>query len=210
MSKYEQYDYRPQERPPLMPGEQILWQAKPKKNAFVINKAMAMMPIALIWLLFDGFFIVTMLSTGEMGGAGFFLVPFFALHLMPVWIWLYNVLTANKHWQNTVYYITDKRILIQRGFASKELETIYYKDIRNVNLKISIIDQMLGVGDIHFDVGLYSQKNRPLTKAFLDVAEPHQVYNRVQQIVMDIQTDIEYPNAYRPEENPGYQTRYRG
>ena len=34
------------------------------------------------------------------------------------------------------------------------------------------------------------------------------VYKLVQKTVLDVQTDIEYPNAYRPDSNPGYNTRY--
>ena len=37
--------------------EQILWRGKPKKNAYVLNAIFKMLPIALIWLLFDGVFI---------------------------------------------------------------------------------------------------------------------------------------------------------
>lgn len=187
-----------------------MWSAKPKKNAFIVNKVLGMLPIALIWLIFDSFFFANVLSVG--GGMGLFMIGFGILHLMPVWIWLGNVLTANRRWKNTVYYVTDRRILIQTGFASQELQTVYYKDIRNVNLRIGIIDKLLGVGDIYFDLGEYysNSKHRTLAKAFLDIEDPQVVYSRVQKVVMDMQTDIEYPNAYRPGENPGYNTQYRG
>ena len=209
MSKYDYYYDDPCERPPLIPGEQILWQAKPKRNAFVVNKVLTMMPFALIWLIFDGFILGQMLSVGD---GLFFLIPFMVLHLMPVWIWLGNMVTANRRWKNTVYYVTDRRILIQTGFIDRDLQTVYYKDIRNVDLRIGLVDKMLGVGDVYFDLGEYRSggKNHALSKAFLDVEEPQAVYTRIQKIIMDIQTDIHYPNAYRPEENPGYQTRYKG
>ena len=29
------------------------------------------------------------------------------------------------------------------------------------------------------------------------------------KVILDIQTDMEFPNAYRPGENPGYNTQYR-
>ena len=32
---------------------------------------------------------------------------------------------------------------------------------------------------------------------------------KIQKIVMDIQTDTEYPNALRPSDNPGYNTSYK-
>lgn len=44
----------------------------------------------------------------------------------------------------------------------------------------------------------------------LDVENPYEIYGKLQNIVLDIQTDIEFPNAYRPDENPGYNTKYKG
>jgi len=211
MYKYHD-DYGTQStRPPVLdPYENLIWMAKPKKNAFILNKVLGMMPLALLWLAFDSFFIAQMAEVG--GSMMLFTGIFMLLHLMPVWIWLGNVITANRRWKNTVYYVTDKRILIQTGFVDQELQTVYYKDVRNVNLKIGLVDKLLGVGDIHFDLGDYysNQKVRTLTKSFLDVDKPHETYTMIQKIVMDIQSDIEYPNAYRPEENPGYNTRYGG
>lgn len=206
MSKYEpNYEYQAQ-KPPVVPGEQVLLCLKPKKNAFVINKVLIMMPFALLWLAFDSFFILNAFGSGM----SWFLIPFMLLHMMPVWIWLWNVITANRSWKNTMYYVTDKRIIIQSGVMDRELRTVYYKDIRDVNLRIGLLDKLLHVGDIHFDLGQYDRKGRNITSAFLDVENPHEVYTRIQKIVMDIQTDIEFPNAYRPEENPGYNTKYDG
>ncbi len=208
MSKYDFDSGYADQRPPLIPGEQVLWSAKPRKNAFIANKVLGMLPIALIWLGLDSIFIRQMF----VGGLQLFSVLFFALHLFPVWIWLGNVITANRRWKNTAYYVTDRRILIQTGFIDSELQTVYYKDIRDVNLRIGLIDKLLGVGDIYFDLGSYQSggKTRVLAKSFLDVDDPKEVYTRIQKIIMDIQTDIEYPNAYRPGENPGYNTKYKG
>ncbi len=208
MSKYDAWGCEVQ-NPILIPGEQILWQGKPKKNAFILNKVLTMLPIAIIWLGFDSMIFGAFSSAGSMGGI---LLLFLIFHLMPVWIWLYNALTAAKKWENTMYYVTDRRIIIQTGFLDAELQSVYYKEIRDVNLRIGLIDKLLGVGDIYFDLGTYyhNGKTRVNRRSFLDIAQPHQVYTRVQKIILDMQADIEFPNAYRPEENPGYNTRYRG
>lgn len=209
MSKYDcQYEYE-QQKPPVAPGEQVLLQLKPKKNAFIWNKVLAMMPIALIWLAFDSVFIGAAFS-GNMGGMSFIVIPFLLFHMMPVWIWLSNVLTAGRRWKNTMYYVTDRRIIIQTGFLDRELQTIYYKDIRDVNLRVGLLDKLLGVGDVHFDMGHTDRKGRSVTRAFLDIENAQEAYTRIQKIIMDIQTDIHFPNAYRPEENPGYNTKYSG
>ena len=215
MSKYERLvDYEVEKESPLVEGESLIWSAKPKKNAFIVNKILAMMPIALIWLAIDLGIIIGFMSTGDVPNEmAFFFIPFFALHLMPVWIWLGNVLTAGKKWKNTKYYVTDKRIIIETGLIGNNYQTIYYKDIRNVTLKVGIIDKLLGVGDIYFELGSYTNlrnDSKTMNQALLDVENPQEIYARLQKIVLDIQTDIEYPNALRPDENPGYNTKYKG
>lgn len=214
MSKYDKYIQYEEELPnPLTEGEQVLWSAKPKKSAFVINNILTMLPFALIWLLFDSIFIVAFVSSGSPKEMIFPLVLFFAFHLMPVWIWLGNVLTANKKWKNTKYYVTDKRIIIQTGIIGASYDTIYYKDIKNVSLKVGIIDKLLKVGDIYIDTGNTTFTNNGTKKilmTILDVENPYEIYGKLQKIVLDIQSDIEFPNAYRPSENPGYNTKYKG
>lgn len=214
MSKYNKYIQYEEEMPnPLAEGEQVLWSAKPKRSAFIINNIVRMMPVALIWLLFDSFIIYVFISTGKIKEMVLPIIIFFAFHLLPVWIWLGNILTASKKWKNTKYYVTDKRIIIQTGIIGASYDTIYYKDIKNVSLKIGVIDKLLKVGDIYIDTGnttLTNSGTKKLYMTILDIEKPYDVYTRLQKIVLDIQSDIEFPNAYRPNENPGYKTKYKG
>lgn len=195
----------------LMPNEQILWSGKPKKNAFVINQSIVMMPFALIWLLIDGGFIAAIIATGEFLAISWFIIPFFALHLLPVWIWLSNVLTAGARWKNTEYAITDKRIIIRGGLVGYDIKSIYYTEISNVSLRVGFVDKMLGVGDVHIlENNIISNGKNVVLPAILDVENPEDVFKKLQKIVIDIQTDIHYPNDLRPGENHGYNTTYNG
>ena len=47
------------------------------------------------------------------------------------------------------------------------------------------------------------------TNALRFVEKPYEVYKQIQQTAMDITTDRQFPNQLRPQENPGYQTRYK-
>ncbi len=106
---------------------------------------------------------------------------------MPVWIWLSNVITAHKRWKNTHYVVTNKRIVIQSGFIGIDYQSIYYKDIHSVYLDVGVIDKCLSVGDIYFElIGQISHKGQP---AFLDIADAFNVYQKIQQIVLE-QNDI--------------------
>ena len=211
MNKYNKIiNYETEPKSPLVKGENLLWSAKPKKSAYIINQILTMMPIAILWLAVDSSFIISMTKNSSNQELTF-IIPFFALHLMPVWIWLVNALTANKKWQNTKYYVTDKRIIIQNGFFAENYQTIYYNDIKNIDLKIGMIDKILNVGDIYIDLGYYHKdRQKKFITGFLDIENAQEIYLQLQKIIMDIQTDIEYPNALRPNQNPGYNTKYDG
>lgn len=202
--KYNKIDnYAANNDNPLVQGENILYQVKPKKSAFIINQILPFTPFALMWLLFDSIFIIGMIKGAKEDlSILLFAIPFFAFHLMPVWIWLGNILTSSKRWENTEYYVTDKRIIIKNGLFASNFQTIYYKEISGVDLRRGLVDQLLNVGDV------YIARNDGGRVAFFDIDNASEIYARLQKTVLDIQTDVEYPNALRPETNPGYHTTY--
>ena len=202
----EEYAYS-QCYPALTAGETILWRGKPKRSAFIASKSLTLLPIAVIWLILDLGFIGNAFQSGDML---YFMIPFFALHLMPVWIWLGSTVTAGRRWKNTNYYVTNRRIIIQSGFFAINETSLFYKDLRNAQLRIGLLDHLFHTGDIVFDSGTILYNNKQQKGPVLeDLENPQEVYNRIQKTILDIQTDIEYPNAYRPAENPGYFTNYR-
>lgn len=211
MNKYDElYSYEDfeEEFDPLVPGEKLIWSGKPKKSAYIINSCLKMMPIALLWLAFDGTIIAMMLSSGEIPtNMIWFFIFFFAFHLMPVWSWLSQMLTASGRWENTKYYVTDKRLIIRTGFIGINFHTVYYKDLKDVLLKVDPIDAALGVGDIIIQTQYGNNSGK---FSFLDVENPNDIYPRLQKIIVDIQSDMEYPNDLRPNENHGYNTEYKG
>ncbi len=183
--------------------EQILWSGKPKKRAYLINAFTKMLPIALIWLLFDGAFIGLMLGTMDEipTAVKIFMVVFFLFHLMPVWIWLSHVLTANRQHENLEYAFTNKRIIIKSGIIGIDFKNIYYSEIESVNLKVGLVDRIEKVGDIYI-------KSNGGANVLYDLENPYTLTEKLQKIVVDIKTDIQFPNNLRPAENDGYSTKY--
>ena len=185
--------------------EQILWRGKPNRKAYIFSSIFSMFPFALIWLLFDSVFIVAMFATNAFSqmpvGAIIGIVIFFAFHLTPVWIWIGNIITASKGYKNLEYVFTNKRIIIRSGIIGIDFKNIYYSEIQSVNLKIGLIDKMLKVGDIYI-------KSKNSSQVLFDISDPYFITQKLQEIVIDIKTDIEFPNGLRPEENPGYNTKY--
>lgn len=183
--------------------EQILWSGKPKKRAFLINAFTKMLPIALIWLLFDGAFIGLMIGTMDEipTSVKTFMTVFFLFHLMPVWIWLSNVLTANRQHENLEYAFTNKRIIIKSGIIGIDFKNVYYSEIDSVNLRVGLVDRIEKVGDIYI-------KSIGGANVLYDLENPYTLTEKLQKIVVDIKTDIQFPNNLRPAENDGYSTKY--
>jgi hypothetical protein len=134
-------------------------------------------------------------------GAVIGIIVFFAFHLTPVWIWLANIITASRGYKNLEYVFTNKRIIIRSGIIGIDFKNIYYTEIESVNLKVGLVDKMLGVGDIYI-------KSNNKAQILFDIEDPYFITQKLQEIVIDIKTDVEFPNGLRPEENPGYNTKY--
>ena len=184
--------------------EEIIWRGKPKKSAFIWSKILTMLPVALIWGLVDGIFIYFLTTNSVFSSAPIwlviFLIVFFLIHLMPVWIWLSNVISASAQHKNIEYAFTNKRIIIRSGLII-DIKNIYYIDIQSVNLRVGLIDRMLKVGDIYI-------KSKLETAVLWDIPNPYIITNKLQKVVNDIKTDMNYPNALRLAENTGFNTIY--
>lgn len=189
----------------LAEGEQILWRGKPKKKAFVWGNILSMMPVALIWLLFDAFFIGIIVYTNKQINMPWqmilFYIAFFAFHLMPVWIWITKIVTANRQYKNLEYAFTNKRIIVKSGIIGIDIKSLYYSEIDSFNLKVGLIDKILKVGDIYIS-------SKSGAQVLYDIENPYVITQKLQQIVVDIKTDIQFPNNLRPESNDGYNTKY--
>ncbi len=191
----------------LAEGEQLLWRGKPKKSAFIWSRVLKMLPIAIIWLCFDGAFIGLMVGLNVFSQIPtmfiVFICVFLLFHLLPVWIWVGNILTANRQHKNMEYAFTNTRIIIRSGVVGIDMNNIYYADIKNVNLKVGFIDKRLHVGDIYI-----TSSNK--AQVLWDIERPYEMTAKLQKIIADIKADTFYPNALRPENNPGYTTKYNG
>lgn len=199
----------------LMVGknETILWRGKPNKKCFLLESVFnPLLPFALIWALVDFGVIFGMSIGGAMSGASFFLVPFFLLHLMPVWLYIGGVFLAVKKYKNTEYIITDRGIYVSGGTFSYTYEMKPFTDLSHINIHRGIFDQWLGVGDVVSvcNHGGYNSNDSHSSHGLTicDIADYREVFSMVKQLQTDIYADTQYPNDLRPAQNHGYQTQY--
>lgn len=194
--------------------ENILWTGKPNKSVFIKERIFSPLFIfAAIWLIFDIAFI-----GGMFGFAGdelpfelFILIPFFILHLAPVWIYLFRVLFAFKEWKNTEYMVTDKAVYAKKGVFTTNCDRKTFQEITNISVHQGIIDKRHDVGDIFIITGFTKNNYNRVERQginIIDIEDYMKVYKLISQTGNDIFSDTMYPNDLRPKENHGYNTEY--
>lgn len=195
-------------------NERIMWEGKPNKKCFIFESIFnPLMPFAILWGIIDfsiiGVGFKDAINNGDQNLL-MFLIPFMALHLMPVWIYLGGVLMTRFRYKNTYYIVTDKAIYVSSGVFTKHINTKPFAEMSHIDLRRGFFDQMFNVGDIICTTSHRSSNGNVAAANITSISEYTEVYNIVTKLQRDIYSDIMYPNDYRPKENHGYNTEYKG
>lgn len=192
-------------------NEKILYEGKPNKKCYVLESIFnPLLPFALIWAIIDFGIIGGVVLAENTENILFFIIPFMLFHLMPVWIYLGGILFTAKRYKNTEYIVTDKAIYVSGGAFTRNINVKPFAELSYINLHRGIFDQMFNVGDIVATSNQMTQRGKSITIIIASVSDYVEVYNLVKKLQTDIYTDVMYPNAKRPSENPGYNTKYKG
>jgi hypothetical protein len=187
-------------------NETVYWVGKPNPVCFMMG-GIPFLIFGIFWGGFDFFFLMQMMKSGKaMLGFG---IPFLMLHSIPCWgsllymVWLF--LAHNR----TFYGYSNRRLMIKTGAIGTDIKTFDYDKISDLEVSVGPLESVFGVGSIRFDTGqAVSSNGRRIMSAFTAIPEPYEVFKKIKQISVDIKTDENYPNAMRPSENPGYNTKY--
>ncbi len=193
------------------PDERILYEGKPNKKCYIFESIFnPMLPIAILWAVIDFGILGSTLFSGNIGGMSIILIPFMFLHLMPVWIYLSGVLFSFRKYKNTSYIVTDRAIYVSSGLFTRNISTKPFAELSHIDLHRGIFDQMFNVGDIIATTNQLDKNGKNATIVLSSISNYTEIYNLVKKLQIDIYSDIMYPNAKRPTENPGYNTKYKG
>ena len=197
-------------------NENILWRGKPNKKCFILESIFnPMLPVAVFWGLIDIFFIGMTVAFNGGSEMLLFLLLFMLIHMMPVWIYIGGVLLSIRKYKHTEYMVTDKGIYVSGGAFSYTCEMKPFTDLAHINLHRGIFDQWLGVGDI---ISVCSHQSMTSSSShshashgisICDIEDYQKVFTMIKELQTDIYSDTMYPNDLRPEENHGYQTKYK-
>jgi len=195
--------------------EKVFWEGKPKFWPFLLGGSVVTTIFGLFWMIFLIHFIVIAainIAQGGLLGWGIFLLPHFWIGIILVFgIPIYQILVY-KH----VYYaITNKRVLFQKGLIGRDFEMTDFDQITNAEVNVGLLDKLFGgsSGSIlistagSFTYGRHGQQiSRPYS--LRNIENPYEVFKFFKKVSHAVKTDIQYPNKYRPQTNPGYNTSY--
>lgn len=185
----------------LLEDEMILVRLKPNIPSLIFESIFKMLPLVLVWLAIDLFIIITIITTGQLEEMIWFIIPFFAIHLAPVWIYIANLVRTRIGAKNIEYVFTDRRIIVRSGVIGIDFVSLMYADVVAVNCKVGITEKLFKVGDI----AIQAKSSSTLLN---NIPDPYFYLSKLQQIVLDLKSDVAFPNDLRPGANHGYKTSY--
>lgn len=201
-------------------NESVMWEGRPHKAVTILEAIFnPMLVFALIWGGIDlGIFGAAIFGFGEVEGMpqqmGIAMLVFFLVHMMPVWIYLGGVLTVFLRWRNVRFLITTQGLYVSGGLFAFNYEMKPWTDIGHINIHQGVFDRMFGVGDVVFICGHGSQNSshshdggHHFMKIY-NIRDFQEVFKMVNNLQTDVYSDTMYPNAMRPDTNPGYNTQY--
>ncbi len=192
-------------------SEKILYEGKPNKKCYIFESIFnPLLPFALLWAIVDLSVLGGVFTAEASDNTLSFVILFMLFHMMPVWIYLGGILFIAKRYKNTAYIITDRAIYVSGGVFTRNINTKPFAELSHINLHRGVFDQVFNVGDIIATTNQLTQDGKSVTINIASVSNYIDIYNMVKKLQTDIYTDVMYPNAKRPSDNPGYNTEYRG
>ena len=170
--------------------EEVLWSGKPNLKCFVLESIFnPLLPFAIVWALFDALFIILLLHEGKQTSwMALPLVGFFALHLMPVWIYIGGVLFSYLRHKHTSFIVTDKGVYISGGIFTQTYQHKPFEQITGANIKRGVFDKFLGVGDVELVLSQtetdlsYQRRSVRKSMTICDIPDFQSVHKLVQEL----------------------------
>ena len=165
----------------LVGDEKTLWVGQPSRLPFVAS-GVPFLVFGCLWGAFDYFGFIRHMG-GKNGFPLGFAIPFFALHLIPFWGSIVNMIRLCLVVGNTYYAVTSKRILIRGGVWGTSFQSIDFDQIGNVEVKAKPSAATSVKGSIRFYTKQpITNRGRGTLTSFVGISNPFEVFKLVKQI----------------------------
>lgn len=151
----------------LQEGERILYETRPLKGLMWYMAVLGFFPILLILFFLGQIFIsgaIAIVLLSAMNSSGASTLPVFILTavIVLVLVIVVDLVVARRRYNMRYYWITDKRIIVKRGFIGYSINSIPLERISDVLISRSFVERIFGFGSLHIQslAGQYSMRGR--------------------------------------------------
>lgn len=185
-------------------SERVLVETKPNMILYVDNFILKIILLLLMIIMFAP--ILTFVHEIQLSlmNSFNFVLPNMTFIAELVLIFLILILGAKIvidlfEWDNTLYVLTDSRIVIQRGWFNKEKIMMSYNKIQDMDISQSILERIFNVGDII----IYGANDNSETVLY-DIPKPKEI----EEIIFNRLNGQGYnPNYNNYHSGPNYQNQ---
>ena len=154
--------------------EYIIWQEKPSRLNYIIINNMIPTFFAAIWLIFDSIGIIAVILSIKDNPGLISTLLFFAIHMMPVWLWIGSAIKLGMEYDSINYVVTNKKII---STDSKTTLKIGFQEVTDVTFTETKFSKR---GDITF-----KGKGQPIK--FCGLKNASKQYSTIRLIIDNIQ-----------------------
>jgi uncharacterized membrane protein YdbT with pleckstrin-like domain len=164
----------------LEPTEEIKWQGKISRKVLFFNLFISILLLSL--------FLVFLWFKGMIGNLNFLLITAVLIIFLTIRFFLEYV---------KEFYATNKRLIIKSGIIGTDYHSIYFTEIKTLNLRVDLIEKIFAVGTIAIDTGrieTVSSNNSTSTRTVYDnfsyLDDPYKVYQLLQNSLSNRQESL--------------------
>lgn len=134
--------------------EKMLWRGRAKQNAYLSCALLnAVLPL-ILWLAIEGFVIGFVAVKGIFGDFNkifaLLITGAFLLHLIPIALWIKEVLSSNLRISAYEYAITDKRIIVMKSNVISDSASVELDKVNEMKFHRSFGAMLVGCGNYTF------------------------------------------------------------
>ena len=167
-----------------MPGEKVIWQSKPERMPFVLS---GIGPGSIFGLFFLSFAFLWTVSAASAGASFEFWLIGIPFILVGLFLVLGNPIAQLLRYRNTLYTITDQRIITQTGTRGIDTRYIEFESIREIYVTVEGTDRLFGTRSVKLSTtsGVVNSDPNNLVTTMSSLRNPYEVQQVVHRVLDD-------------------------
>ena len=160
-------------------GEEILWIGKPRFIPYLLSNVLRS-----LFVMFIGMMILVTGPNAKVEGAEDGPNYFWLIGLLPLAQGLYTLLKHMLSYRNTLFALSNRRVMIRSGGIRSSFITIAHNKILDIEVKVNMADRRYNVGTIRFFSGRTKEDEDGISNLYDNwyaIDAPYEIFEQVKR-----------------------------